>query len=154
MPYAIDQPSLPPIKVFETDVAAVTAGAPGRGGWVSGSPANLAASASVDCIFDLGQDWHQYPTIQVNVNPVAPSTGLSGVQVSGADTPAFNAYRRLNAASATAFNAIYASLVSSSGPVGIVMKSTGRYITVRMSNSDATNAQGATAKVIIAAYPD
>ena len=143
-----------PVQIAETDVAPIAAGLQGgQVGWVSGSPANLAASASVDCVFDLGINWNQYPTIQVNINPVAPSTGFSGVQVSGADTPAFNASRRLNAASATSFNAIYASLVSSSGPVGIVMKPMGRYTTVRMSNSDATNAQGATAKVTVAAYP-
>jgi len=154
MAYELDRAMVPPIKVFETDVAAVTAGAPGRGGWVSGSPANLAASGSVICVFDLGQDWHQYPNIQVSVSSTAPSSGLSGVQLYGSDNVTLNSARRLKESLVSGFSTIFASLTTANGAQQCFIKPMGRYLHVSLTNADATNAQGATAKVTVAAYPD
>ena len=141
-----------PVKIFETDVAQVSAGTP-QGGWVSGTPNALAASASVTSIFDLGQDWHQFGTVTISVNPVGPSTGFSSVQATSSDTAASNAARRLNYANAANSAAIGVAINTSNGNAAFNVKPMGRYLTVLMTNADATNAMGA-AKVTIAAYPN
>ena len=143
-----------PTRVWETDVSQVTEGVPG-GGWVSGSPAGLAPSASVTCYFDLGQDWHQYPLVQINVAPRAPSSGLNAVNAMSGDTVgSVSDARRLAAASATGATVIYANLATSSGPQAFLVRPMGRILGVAMTNADASNAVGASAKVTLAAYSD
>lgn len=144
-------PNIFPAKVFETNVAAVVAGLAGLGGWVSGSPASLAASGSVDCIFDLGQDWHQFPTVQVAFVPVAPSTTSTALAV-GSDTAAFNGNRPLVVAASAAAGTGVAAFTTTAQ--SWLVRPMGRYFVVRVANTDASNAMGAGAKVTITAYPD
>lgn len=154
MGYQIQEPFQPPIKVFETGVAAVTAGLAGPGGWVSGNPASLALSASVDCLFDLGLDWSQYNKVAVSVLSVAPSSGFSGVQVSSSNTTSFNNSRMLNEVDGATFGQLNAAITTSGLGVTACVKPMGRYLIVRLTNADAANAQGATAKVTVGAFPN
>jgi len=141
-----------PVKIFETNVNQVTAGT-ANGGWVSGTPANLVASAAVDVIFDLGQDWHQYVAVQVSVFLAGPSTGANPVYFTGSDTAAKNVNRRLVGASSASLSSIYANVTTSGSTQAVVVRPMGRYLTVTMLNADATNAMGATSKITMAAYP-
>lgn len=146
-------PSNFPVRVFETDVNQVSAGTP-AGGWVSGTLANLAANSTATAIFDLGQDWHQYPLIAVTIRPAPPSTGLQDIQASFGDTAAFNPARRCKEALSAGLSAMFATMTTSSGTYEAYFRTKGRYFAISMLNSDATNAQGATGKVTLATYPD
>lgn len=141
----------PPVLVMQTDGAQVAGG--GAAGWVSGSPANLAASASVSIVFDLGPDWDQYGVAAVGVLPMGPSSGFASVQAMGSDTGVANPARRLKdmAVSGSA-NSSYAVSTGSNGHTFHV-RPFGRYIVVSVTNADAANAIGAAAKVSMAAYP-
>lgn len=138
-----------PTKIFETDVAAVSAGV-ATGGWVSGSPANLALSASANVLFDLGQDWHQYTSVNLAISSVGPSSGLSNVQVSSSDTNAINTNRRLKDIGAVGPGAIAASITTAGGVQQLSVRPMGRYLFVSVTNADGANAQGATAKITMA----
>jgi len=140
-----------PTLLMETDVGAVTAGA-GRPGWVSGSIANLALSASVNCIFDLGPDWDQYVEVSVMISQSGSSSGLSAVQVFGSDTAAVNANRRQSAWQTAGFSAGSASVLASGGVQTGRFGVAGRFLVVSATNADGVNAQGATSKITLAAY--
>lgn len=142
-----------PVLVFETDLSAVTA--PSRaGGWVSGSIANLAASAAVTCLFDLGPDWQQYNELVVAVKPAAPSSGLTGVMMTSRDdaTAASNFNRQLGHRYGSAANGNAISGAPTTSATWNV-RPMGRYLTVVATNADAVNAQGAGAKLTVAAFP-
>ena len=143
-----------PVLVMETNGTPVVSGGDAAG-WVSGTIANLAASTAAQCVFDLGPDWDQYQFCQVIVSPVGPSTGLNSVGVFSSDTASLNTSRRLRDAqtSATPFSTTNVSLPTSSGTQAGYFRPAGRYMIVQATNSDATNAQGAAAKVTLAAYP-
>lgn len=141
-----------PVKVFETDVGAVSAGT-AQGGWVSGSPANLAASASVNCVFDLGQDWHQFTHVSLAIRPSGASTGLNNIQASSSDSATLNAARRLKDISQVNHNSIAGNITTAGGAQQAIVRPMGRYFIVSVTNADATNPQDASAKVTIAAYP-
>lgn len=141
-----------PIQVFETDVNPVVAG--GDGGWISGTPSSLAASATVLCLFDLGPNWRQYPFLQVAVFPSGPSTGMNNIWIGCSDTPTIGTTRRLNYASHAGIQQIYVTQNSSNGCGTFHSRPMGRYVGVSITNADATNPLGASAKVTIAAYPD
>ena len=141
-----------PIKVFETDVGAVAAGTP-RGGWVSGSPANLAASASVNCIFDLGQDWHQFSSVALAIRSSGTSTGLNNIHASSSDTAALNTARRLKDVSQVSHNSIGGNITTAAGSQQAIVRPMGRYFVVSITNADSTNPQDASAKVTVACYP-
>jgi len=71
-----------PVRVFETDLDPVLLG-DDEGGWVSGSPKNLAIAGSVNCLFDLGQFWFNYSEINVTFSAGnATSTGIIMVGLS------------------------------------------------------------------------
>jgi hypothetical protein len=141
-----------PVRIFETGVNAVSAGTPG-GGWVSGNPASLAASASVTCIFDLGQDWHQFVAVAIGILLSGTSTGFNAVRVSSSDTSTINPARRLKDISQAGINQLNATVTTSEGAHQVNVRPVGRYLFVALTNADATNAQDANARVTIAAYP-
>ena len=139
-----------PVVVMETDVSPVPASGSTRAGWVSGTIASLAASASFTAIFDLGPDWDQYTLAQVCMFPQGPSSGLANVQVQGFDTSSLGNGRVCNFAFATTVAIIYSAVASS---LTFHVRPVGRYLFIRGVNADAVNAQGATAKITVAAYP-
>lgn len=142
----------PTTQVFESGVNQVAAGGD-IGGWVSGTIASLAASATVDVIFDLGALWRCVAQVQVMVAPAGTSTGLSNVQVVSSDTAAFNANRRLKDVAAAGPSTVnIASLTTANGVQAVLVKPAGRYLVVRATNADATNAQGAGAQIAAALY--
>lgn len=140
-----------PVLLMQTDVAQVPGGA--GAGWVSGTPSGLAASATVNCVFDLGPDWDQYGVAAVGVLPIGPSSGMANVQAMGSDNTAPNPARRLkDMAVAGSANSSFAINTSSNGHTFHV-RPFGRYLIVSVSNADAANALGAASKVSVAAYP-
>lgn len=143
-----------PVVVAETGLRSVVAGN-GLPGWVSGSPANLAASASVTCLFDLGADWDQYTELQVSVKCSAPSSGFTGVSVQGSDTTTLTSgVRRCRSSQDSAIGStLYESVSSSVGAIQFNVRPWGRYVFVSLTNGDAVNAAGALSAVAIAAYP-
>lgn len=137
-------PGIPPTIYMETDVGAVVAG--NGPGWVSGTPANLAASGSATAIFDLGPSWADYNLLQLSVLCAGPSTGLNGVETCTVDTPAWVSHRRHNAVGSNTPTGVYASITTAIGTAQWWVRPTGRYLLMRGTNADATNAVGATAK--------
>lgn len=138
-----------PMKIFETGVSAVSAGT-AAGGWVSGNPASLAASASVTALFDLGQDWNQYSHVVIAINPSGPSSGLTVTGITGSDTSTANTRRPLRGADGAGFGAITAlSVPTAGGPLAGIVHPLGRYMHVTVANADAVNAQGATTSITI-----
>jgi len=140
-----------PLKIFETGVSAVAAGT-ANGGWVSGNPASLAASANVTALFDLGQDWHQYSHVLVSVLSSAPASGLTLNRITGSDTNTENLKRTLRGADGAGFGAVTnVSVPAAGGALTGIVHPMGRYVFVTVTNADATNAQGATTAITIAA---
>lgn len=140
-----------PMKILQTGVSAVAAGTE-AGGWVSGNPASLAASASVTALFDLGQDWHQYSHVQVAVAPSGPSSGLTITGITGSDTSTANTRRPLRGADGAGFGAITSvSVPTAGGPLAGIMHPMGRYMHITVANADGANAQGATTAITIGA---
>jgi hypothetical protein len=135
----------------ESGTNAVVAGTD-AGGWISGDIASLAASATVTAVFDLGAFWQKYNMVQVMVTPVGPSTGLSAVQITSADTAAFNVNRRLKDALSAGPSTINASFTVATGTQSVYVKPAGRYLAVRATNADGAQALGATSKITVAAY--
>lgn len=131
----------------------MTAFAAGPGGWVSGNPASLAASATVVSLFDLGQDWSQYTRVQISISPASPSTGFSGVKINSSDNVTLDVTRALNEVDGTAFGSLNASITTASGAQVATVRPLGRFLHVSMTNADATNAMGAGAICIIGVYP-
>lgn len=144
----------PPVLVMETDRDPVIAGG-NQAGWVSGSPAGLAASASLICIFDLGPNWDQYVMLDVGVYPQAPSIGMKNIAIRGGDTAAYNDRRRANIAtpSVLKLDAVYSTAPSANAAVSITVRPRGRYVFVNMDNSDAGAALGGQSLVTVIAYP-
>lgn len=142
----------PPALVMESDVTPVVAGGASPG-WVSGSLASLAASALAICIFDLGPNWDQYSLASITVLSTSPSSGLSAVQVSGSATPTSQSSRRMKEAFSAVVGTIYAALTTAGGPQSFQVRPIGRFVVVVATNADATNAQGAASKIVLAAYP-
>lgn len=151
MDYLLNTTDTPLNAVFTSGSNAVTGGADSAG-WVSGDIASLAASATVDVIFDLGPKWQHINWVMVSITPVTPSSGLSAVMMSGSDTAAFNATRRLQAVNSLSFGVISAALTSANGSQMLPVKPFGRFFIIRATNADASNAQGATAHATIATY--
>lgn len=143
----------PPVLVMETDANPVPGGA--GPGWVTGSPASMAASATVAVLFDLGADWDQYATVQVTLRPLGPSSGFSGVSFSGRDTPvaAQNLVRSLREVSSSAFAITFASVTTANAAAVAMLRPFGRYVVVMVTNADAANATGAGSRVALAAFP-
>lgn len=142
-----------PTLFMETGVAAVAAVASPTPGWVSGNPASLALSASVNCIFDLGPKWDQYSIVNVGISPVGPSSGFSNISIASSATAALDSSRRLGYAfAAAAGNVLIASATVAAGAIQAVVRPLGRYLVVSVTNADGVNALGATAKVAVGAY--
>lgn len=145
-------PGINPVKIFESDVNQVAAGSK-RGGWVSGSPANLAAVTGLNVIFDLGDDWDQYPIVCVYASNTGPGTPMQ-ILLRTSDNPlTFTVARALRDLQDTARRPI-ADLVSSANVVGVYhVYNCGRYLLVQVSNQDAVNPLSATAKVVVSMQP-
>lgn len=143
----------PPVIVMQTDLNPVTPNQL-QAGWVSGSIASLAASATVDCIFDLGPDWDQYPILAVLVMQDGPSTGLNPVQILGSDTTTPDSRRRLSPAYAAGGNgASFSATMSTGAYVTMWVRPLGRFLTVRATNADGVNTAGVGSRVSVGMYP-
>ena len=140
-----------PVMLFESGVNAVPGG--GVAGWVSGDIASLAASATVNVVFDLGPEWRQYSYLELTVIPVAPSSGLNPVQFFASDSVAPNSARRRGSPFATGGTTYFVNLATGPGTQTMAMRPAGRYLICKATNADAANAQGATARVTLAAFP-
>lgn len=138
-----------PTLIMETDKNPV-AGGGNQPGWVSGTPAGLAASGTVDIVFDLGPDWDQYRFVQISCAPAGPSSGsqLSG---RGSDTTTATENRRLSYANSVNLTSV--NNVAFSSSVTVVVRPIGRYVIPRWTNTDGINVCGAASKCTIAAYP-
>lgn len=135
-----------PVQVLQTD---------NGDSRVTGTIANLAASAVVTIYFDLGVDWMYYNSIGVTLLPTTPSTGISNVQLFGTDVNgSFITARRLGSLAATSASAtiFIGSMTSASGSQTIYTKPIGRYVVLSVTNADATNALGSSSKVYLTAY--
>ncbi|MGM9480297.1 hypothetical protein ACS5PN_03795 [Roseateles sp. NT4] len=120
---------------------------------MSGSPASLAAGASVDCVFDLGPDWRQYTLVCVTVTSTAPAAQFASVFMVGSDTTANNSSRRLGPAFSNAAGSWFVTtFTSASGAAEMHTRPKGRYLLVRINN-EATNPQGSASKVTLTAFP-
>lgn len=137
-------------RVMETDVGQVAAGTD-NGGWVSGSPANLALSATVTTIFDLGLDWSRVTFVTISILSTGPSSGFSGIVLTGSDTAAANPARRLRSEpNANDFASVATGAVTTAaGAQAAIVRPQGRYVTVSLTNADGVNAQGAGSKVTL-----
>lgn len=142
----------PPVLVMGTGVNAVTAGG-ARAGWVSGTPASLAASGSVNVVFDLGPDWAQYILVQTTVRSESPSSGLDQVRFSGNDVPVLTGTRYLRDMQSSAGTVTWASVTTANAAGTFMVRPMGRYLIVAVHNADASNAQGPTTSITLAAYP-
>jgi hypothetical protein len=142
----------PPVVMMETGVNPVIAG--NGPGWVSGTPANLAAGTSTNVLvlFDLGPNWQNYTMLQAIINGALPSSGLTGFQLFSRDDPAvaINMSRRLFQANGSGSTISLA--ITSGSAIGTTARPMGRYLIASMNNADATNAQGTGAKVTLAMY--
>lgn len=142
-----------PFLVMTTNDAAIAGGAQGHG-WVSGTPSALAAAAAVNCVFDLGAAFPFYHYLHVNVTPAGGSSGLSVDVYGSPDTTHTHARAtRLSFANAVALSTGTGSIPTAGGTQGFSLRPAGRYVIVRVTNSDGTNAVGAGAKVVVSAYP-
>lgn len=125
--------------------------------WISGDPANLGAAASVNALFDLGDNWRQYNMIQTAIVPNAPSSGFSNVSIEFSDSPVFPAIpdrRPASYSSNNTFNTVYsASLTTANGVQAVLVLTFGRYMRVRMTNADGVNAIGPDAAVTVSMHP-
>jgi hypothetical protein len=146
----------PQVMLMETDVLAVAPGG-SMPGWVAGTPAGLAALGVVNCMFDLGPNWRDYPILQVVISPVGPSSGFNPVVMSSRDdaVAAANVHRRLGqiAANVVSGNVISAALTTASGSAGFMVRPMGRFLVITLTNADALSALGVTAKVTVVGYP-
>lgn len=133
-----------PVQVMSTDSG---------DGRVTGTIANLAGSASTFIYFDLGPDWMYYNYVSVYIQSTGPSTGLGSIGVAGNDTPTSTGARYQNYAQATGNAVIFATLNTSTTHNVAQTRPFGRYLIIHVTNADATNAQGAGSRVVIAAYP-
>lgn len=148
----IAAPSLPaPVLVMETDAAQVAVGA--GPGWVSGSIAGLAASATGNILFDLGPDWRKYGMLDLSVLLAGPSSGLNPVRFFGSDDDSLNAARKRGSPFATGATVYSANLVTANGAQMFTMRPAGRYFWAVVTNADAANAQGPAAKITLVAFP-
>ena len=142
----------PPVLVMETDVNPVAAG--NGPGWVSGTPANLADGASVVCVFDLGPDWGQYTVAQISTKSTV-ATSLSAVQVAGSDNTTWSDNRRCRSlTNASDAQTLYATVNTAGGAQQSLVKPSGRYLLVSITNTAAAGAQGASSKVAVTVYPN
>jgi hypothetical protein len=142
-----------PTKHFRTDKNAVVAGVvDSEGGWVSGSPASLAASGIVVCVFDLGENYRQYPFLVLYMMPVGLSTGLICEAVGSDDTTYATADFRLPIVGALATGTAYFTTLTANGQVSAILKTSHRYCLVRVTNTDAVNAVGATSSIGISLH--
>lgn len=142
----------PPVVVMETDANPVSAGG-GVAGWVSGSPAALADGAGATVVFDLGPDWQQYVVAQIVVLSTAAGGSLSAIQDYGSDTPGITSARRMKEALAAGSTTTFLTVTSAVGPQAHYVRPIGRYVVMSMTNTATFGAQGAGAKVTLAAYP-
>jgi hypothetical protein len=139
------------VKIATAGVSAVTP-LGNSFGWVSGDIANLAASGSVDVIFDLGPDWRDVTLCTMTCTPVGPSTGFVGIQVSGSDTATYDATRRITGAFNTGMGSSYLTATTAAGSQQFIFRPFGRFVFYRCPNGDAGNAIGATAKISLTAF--
>lgn len=137
--------------VLRTDVSAIPLGVGNVPGWVSGSPANLAASANVFCVFDLGPNWDQYKVVVVHVDGGTPQAG-TGIQAYGSDDGILMKCR-LGAITSANMNATWYVDMTSTTAVTGVLRPSGRFVRVLFSNG-APAAQGASAAVQLTAFAD
>lgn len=142
----------PPVLNMRTTDTAVTAGGD-IPGWVSGTIASLAASATVTIVFDLGPYWDQYNSVQMAVNPVGPSSGLTAVQCFSSRTTTPSAVERLNMGQAVNFNTSSATATVAAGVQSGMFRASARYFCVQATNNDGTNALGASSSVAISVWP-
>lgn len=146
-------PGINPIKVFETDLNQVASGSK-RGGWVSGSPASLGFGQGVNVIFDLGDDWDQYPLLNVMVSNSGPGTPMTVLLRSNdIPSPPAGASRALRDISVSTLRPI-ADPVSAANVVGAyLVYNAGRYLIVQINNGDAANPLSAISKAVVVALP-
>ena len=125
-------------------------------GWISGTPASLAANATSQSIFDLGPNWDQYLRSTVIINSTAPSSGYINAQIFFGSTPspaACNIRSRDSLQGATGWNYLSSTAAQTTTAIGQIsadVKNLGRYMMVQLTNADSTNAQGAGSFVFVA----
>lgn len=138
---------------MESGINPVVAG--GRvAGWVSGDPAGLAASATLQVSFDLGPEWDQYVLCALNVFVQGPSSGLAGILLRPSDSLVAVIARASRDAFSTNASPLAAALSAASAVAEYGLRPKGRYVLLSMTNADAVNACGATSKVTLTAYPN
>lgn len=142
----------PNIFNARSGVSAVTASTP-QPGWVGGDISNLAASGTVDVIFDLGANWDSYSKVQVGHTAISLSSGIIVNSVkSSSDATSSTDDISLNTDGATGMSAFGAA--SGAGSRSAFFRPMDRYLIINISNADAVNAVGAGASVKITAYPN
>jgi len=144
----------PPVLVMQTDKSAVAAGA--GPGWVSGSIANLAVAATVDCLFDLGPAWDQYVRLDVLIDPGTlnlTSTGTVMRPSMSADGVDWMRVGAVNGTAGFSINGSVGPLLGSAGIQFVQLRPHGRYLQCTVLGT-TTNALGATARLRVVLYPD
>ena len=138
---------------METDLNPVPEGGP-KAGWISGTPANLASSATTQVYFDLGPDFADYPIAQFTILSSGLSSGLINISFFSSETIAtsFNDCRLGNINGS--FGTHYASSTTAGGANSVVIRPMGRILRINLTNADVVNAQGSTSKIHLTAYPE
>lgn len=121
-------------------------------GWVSGNIASLAASGSINVIFDLGPNWDSYTILQCAHSSVSGSSGITvGFVKSSTDGALTSDDLSLNSAYATGAGNLTAA--SSAGQRSFSVRPMYRFLIVNFTNADATNPVDANAFCLVTAYP-
>jgi hypothetical protein len=145
----------PAIRVFETDVNQVAASNT-TGGWISGTPANLADGGTALILFDLGPEWDQYCIASLMIRSVT-ATSLSNITASSRDdaVAAVNPsrYLRDDTLSGGSPSILFATVTSANAGGAVRLRPAGRYLVVFVTNTATGGVQGASAKVALSLYP-
>lgn len=129
-----------PVQTFATGDATVT-----------GTPASLAASASVDVKFDLGPNWAQYSKGMCSYAVASPSSG-GVIQIWYGRAFGIKTWRGVQLGPTS--NTNYDTPTSAGGNKGMTTGPIERYVTVSVQNTDAVNAMGASSHVVCTFYPN
>jgi len=128
----------PPVKVLKQ-------GTGNEPGWVSGTLASLAISATATLVFDLGQDWAQYALAQINVKGTQAITSITAY---GSDSATVTTTDRLLCATT---GSALAMVLAAAGEVAATVLVSGRYIRIVIVNGGT--AQASTAAVSVTQFP-
>ena len=139
------------IQLMHTGQNPVSPGASYDGGFVSGNPASLADGAQVTAVFDLGNNWDQWPVAQVSISPVG-ATSFTAIALYGSDTVTLDSARRLRSDATAGFSGLTGTITTSGGAQAALVRPMGRFLFVQATNTAAGGAMGAS-KITVALYP-